>query len=227
MGVASEASVAPVRQLRRDALENQERVLVAAITAMAREGRNVPMATIAGEAGVGVATLYRRYPNRDALLEALTLRSFQLLLDLAHSLEAREASVLQRLGWWWYSHLDNRDQLVLPLGGGPMPRGPEVSKVRLALHALLDEWVVTGRREGSIRDDVTTLDLIIFGAMLVTPLPGGLDWDHVATRQLELHLHGVAAPGHAYETPPRRRRPAATMSEVVMRPKRTQRHHQG
>ena len=48
--------------LRRDALANQERVLAAAVTAVLREGRQVPMATIAADAGVGVGTLYRRYP---------------------------------------------------------------------------------------------------------------------------------------------------------------------
>jgi AcrR family transcriptional regulator len=59
----------PARSLRRDALANQEKVLTAALRVFLREGRHVPMAEIAAEAGVGVGTLYRRYPNRDALLE--------------------------------------------------------------------------------------------------------------------------------------------------------------
>jgi AcrR family transcriptional regulator len=56
------------RALRSDALANQERVLAAAVTAVLREGQQVPMAIIAAEAGVGIGTLYRRYPNREALL---------------------------------------------------------------------------------------------------------------------------------------------------------------
>ena len=63
--------------LRRDALANQERVLAAAVATLLREGRQASMATIAAEAGVGVGTLYRRYPSREALLSALTERSFQ------------------------------------------------------------------------------------------------------------------------------------------------------
>ncbi len=50
------------RPLRRDALANQERLLAAATAVFLREGHHVPMATIAAEAGVGVGTLYRRYP---------------------------------------------------------------------------------------------------------------------------------------------------------------------
>jgi AcrR family transcriptional regulator len=45
------------------------------------------MATIAAEAGVGVGTLYRRYPNRKALLDALTHRAFELLLEQARTAE--------------------------------------------------------------------------------------------------------------------------------------------
>ena len=46
---------------------------------MLREGRNVPLAAIAAEAGVGVGTLYRRYADREALLHALEHRAYALL----------------------------------------------------------------------------------------------------------------------------------------------------
>lgn len=90
----------PQRPLRRDALANQERVLAAAVTAVLREGPQVPMATIAAEAGVGVGTLYRRYPNREALLDALTHRAFELLLEQARAAEAREETALACLSWF-------------------------------------------------------------------------------------------------------------------------------
>ena len=67
------------RRLRSDALANRERVLAAAVTAVLREGCQVPMATIAAAAGVGIGTLYRCYPTCEALLEALTLRAFPCL----------------------------------------------------------------------------------------------------------------------------------------------------
>src|SRR5690242_766261 len=67
--------VAPSRiaarpDLRADARRNQERLLVAARAVFAERGIDAPMATVARRAGVGVATLYRRFPNRDALVRA-------------------------------------------------------------------------------------------------------------------------------------------------------------
>ncbi|MBE8516200.1 TetR/AcrR family transcriptional regulator [Amycolatopsis sp. H6(2020)] len=56
--------------LRADARRNQERLLIAARAVFAERGIDAPMATVARRAGVGVATLYRRFPNRDALVRA-------------------------------------------------------------------------------------------------------------------------------------------------------------
>jgi len=58
------------RRVRSDAQANRERVLAAAVTAVLREGRQVPMGTIAAAAGVGIGTLYRHFPTREALVEA-------------------------------------------------------------------------------------------------------------------------------------------------------------
>lgn len=198
MSTTSQASVngdsQSPRPLRRDAQANQERVLAAAVTAMLREGRHVPMATIAAEAGVGVATLYRRYPNRDALLEALTHRAFELLVEVAHAAETRDETALSCLSWWWDQVIDQRDQLVLPFSGGPPVTSPQTQAVQSQLHHSLHRLLERGQRDGSIRDDITTRDLIIFGAMLVAPLPGATDWDHTARRQKQIYLDGLVPP---------------------------------
>ncbi len=76
----------PIAQrLRSDAAANRERILAAATIAVRRDGEKVPMATIADDAGVGIGTLYRHYPTRPALLAALTLRSFKLVLQHARA----------------------------------------------------------------------------------------------------------------------------------------------
>ena len=62
------------RPLRADARENHERVLRAAARAFAREGTQASLKAIAQDAGVGIATLYRRFPTRELLVEA-TYRS--------------------------------------------------------------------------------------------------------------------------------------------------------
>jgi AcrR family transcriptional regulator len=184
----------PGRPLRRDALANQERLLAAATAVFLREGHHVPMATIAAEAGVGVGTLYRRYPSRDALLEALTLRSFRLLVALAEEAEeaeGRQGDALARLDRYWDRVIDERDQLVLPLHGGPPVTADDVRAERARLHACLRRLLDAGRRDGSIRADVDTSDIVLFGAMLVAPLPGASDWDAVARRQKAIHLDGL------------------------------------
>ena len=71
------------RRPRSDAAANRERILAAAAIAVRRDGERVPMARIADEAGVGIGTLYHHYPTRSALLAALTLRSFNLVLQHA------------------------------------------------------------------------------------------------------------------------------------------------
>jgi AcrR family transcriptional regulator len=180
------------RPLRRDAVANQERVLAAAVTVMLREGRQAAMATIAAEAGLGIGTLYRRYPNREALLDALTHRSFQLLLEVAREAETRQPSALMCLSWWWDRVIDLRDQLVLPMGGGPPPMSTETLTVRSELHQSLQRLLERGQREGSIRADIGIRDVILFGAMLVMPLPGAEDWARVARRQKEIFLDGLS-----------------------------------
>lgn len=73
------------RRTRRDAELNRERVLAAAVSAMLREGRNVPLATIVAEAGVGDGTLCRSYPDREALLHGLEYRAYGFVNGLAAS----------------------------------------------------------------------------------------------------------------------------------------------
>ena len=107
--------------------------------------------------------MYRRYPSRDALPEALTHRSFRLLVALAEEAETREGDALARLDWYWDRVIEQRDQLVLPLHGGPPVTADHVRAERARLHACLRRLLDAGRRDGSIRDDVDTHDIILFG----------------------------------------------------------------
>lgn len=180
------------RRLRRDALANQERVLATAVTTMLRHGQNVPMATIAAEAGVGVATLYRRYATREALLEALTERSFRLVLEVAVEAASHAGSGLEAVSWFLDRTLEHRAELVLPLHGGPtdLPAGTVV--VRAAVHRALGLLLARGRVDGSVRADVTPADVVVFGAMIAQPLAPG--WERAARRQKALFLRGLSPP---------------------------------
>jgi len=118
-----------------------------------------------------IDALYRRYPTRDALLDALTRRSFEFVLRCARAAESLDVSGLNCLDHFLDAILSSRTELVLPLHGGPAPSSRETKAVRSEVHESLQHLLERGQRDGSIRDDATTADIIIFGAMIAQPLP--------------------------------------------------------
>ena len=184
------------RRARSDALANRERVLAAAVTAILREGRHVPMGTIAAEAGVGIGTLYRRYPNRDALLEALTLRAFRLVLECAENAENLHQPGLATLSAYLDAVISHADQLVLPLHGGPIPTAAETLAARAAVHQALQCILDRGQRDGTIRADATTRDIIALTALLAQQLPHDNGSDQAPRRLKAFFLDGLAPQPH-------------------------------
>lgn len=181
------------RAKRRDAVANQERVLAAAATAVLRDGHQVPMSTIADLAGVGVGTLYRRYPTREALLGALTERSFELVRTLAGQAAARDEPGIASLDWFLEGTIRHGDRLVLPLHGGPAELSVLAQRIRAQVHASIEQVVLRGQRDGTIAAGVTTMDVVIFGAMLAQPLPNALNWESVTRRQKAIFLAGIGS----------------------------------
>jgi AcrR family transcriptional regulator len=168
-------------------------VLAAAVTAVLREGQQVPMATIAAEAGVGIGTLYRRYADREALLAALSHRAFQLVLEFAENADGGEGPALSGLRAFFDLVISHRDQLVLPLHGGPVPVDAATRAVRSKLHRVLGRILERGGTDGSIRTDATTRDVIVFGALLSQPLPNSPDWEQTAQSLKIIFLDGLGA----------------------------------
>jgi AcrR family transcriptional regulator len=182
------------RRVRSDALANQERVLAAAVTAVLREGRQVPMSTIAVDAGVGIGTLYRRYPNREALLEALTLRAFRLVLECAENAENLNEPGLATLSSFLDCVISRADQLILPLHGGPIPVDAETLAARSTVHQALQHILDRGWRDGTIRAEVTTRDIIVLSALLTQQLPDNRGSDQTPRRLKSFFLDGLAPP---------------------------------
>jgi AcrR family transcriptional regulator len=181
------------RRLRSDAAANRERILAAATIAVRREGERVPMATIADEASVGIGTLYRHYPTRPALLAALTLCSFKLVLDHARAAALSDEPALAALAQFFEQTIAARNELILPLHGGPVIHDEKIVAVRTEIRNLLEQVLARGRRDRTIRPDATPLDIIITGAMLAQPLPHTADWDQLARRQARIFVAGLAA----------------------------------
>jgi AcrR family transcriptional regulator len=180
------------RPLRSDAEANRERVLAAAAIAIKRQGEKVPMAKIAADAGVGVGTLYRRYPTRAHLLDALSERSYRLVLDHARTAATSRSSAAAALRRFFAQTISARDDLILPLHGGPVSLDENIVTFRTQISELLERVLARGRADGTIRGDVTAIDIILTGAMLAKPLPHTPNWDRLARRQAAIYIAGLA-----------------------------------
>ena len=181
------------RSKRSDALANRARVLDAAVAAVRQKGEKVPMAVIAANAGVGVGTLYRHFPTRGELLAALTQRSFELVADNARAAAAHHDSAVDSLRMFLERALEYRDQLVLPLHGGPARLDDDSSTLQAEIREHIAAILARGRANGTVSEGVTARDVIIAGAQLASPLPHVDDWDAVARRQMHVFVAGLAA----------------------------------
>ncbi len=181
------------RRVRSDAAANRERILAAATIAVRRDGERVPMATIADEAGVGIGTLYRHYPTRPALLAALTLRSFNLVLQHARAAALSDKPAPEALAHFFEQTIAARNEFVLPFHGGPVIDDDQVVVLRAEIRRQLEQVLARGRQDGTIRPDATPIDIIITGAMLAQPFPHAADWDQLARRQARIFVAGLAA----------------------------------
>jgi AcrR family transcriptional regulator len=189
--VASRSS----REPRSDAARNREALVRAATEAVHREGPRVPLATIAVGAGVGIGTLYRHFPSRDDLLDHLTHVSFEQVLANAQAAERDAATAAEALRRFVEAAISQRNQLVLPLHGGPPLRSPKTRAVRDQVHRILRQIIDRGRADGTIRRDVTPRDIVVFGAMLAQPRGPDPGWDTTCRRLLATYLAGLGATG--------------------------------
>jgi AcrR family transcriptional regulator len=169
------------------------------------------MATIASDAGVGVGTLYRHYPARPALLAALALRSYRIVLNHARAAADSKQSAAATLTHFFEQTIAARDDLILPLHGGPVGIDENTVALRTEISDLLEQVLARGRRDGMIRRDVTAVDIIITGAMLAQPLRHVANWDDLARRQAQIYVAGLAP---TTDTPLPGRRPTRAQLEA-------------
>ncbi|OLZ65583.1 TetR family transcriptional regulator [Streptomyces sp. IMTB 2501] len=183
--------------LRADARRNRERILAAACELFREQGTAVALDDIAHRAGVGAGTLYRRFPDRDALIRQVVIDGFGICLAAAESaLEelSDPAGALDRL----FRHvIEQRERLVLPLAGGPVLHDPRVQQLQHAILDALNDILAAGRAAGVLRDDITAEDLITAAAMACRPMPhlpretGAA----LAARHIAIYLHGLRPEG--------------------------------
>jgi AcrR family transcriptional regulator len=179
------------REPRSDAARNQLALVRAATAAVHREGIGVPMATIAADAGVGIGTLYRHFPTREDLLGYLTHASFEQVLANAEAAGGSQATGGEALRDFIEAAISQRNDLVLPLHGGPRPATDRTRAVRERVHQVIQQVIERGQADGSIARDVTPLEIIVFGSMLAQPRPLDPGWDTTCRRLLATYIAGL------------------------------------
>ncbi|MFJ8310978.1 MULTISPECIES: TetR/AcrR family transcriptional regulator [unclassified Streptomyces] len=191
--------------LRRDAQRNRELLVAAARELFAEQGINVPLDEIARRAGVGNATLYRRFPTRGDLVEAVFHE------DLTAVMAAGERARRQDDAWSALtSYVEGvcallaRDRGVADLITTGVEGAPTLDAVHVHNRATLDVLMGRAARAGVLRTDVITEDLLFALGALGASLPA-VEAVHSGSwrRQLALLLDGFrAAAQHPLPGPP-------------------------
>lgn len=179
------------RAVRSDALFNREKILAAAAETIATRGHNVPLAEIAHAAGVGVGTLYRGFPDRTALMHALELRAYGLVIGVLTRITDRGRTGADAVEQFLLENLELGDQLVLPLRGAPPLTDPAAVDARERIRAALERFLDEGHAAGTVRAEINATDVIMCGAMTTQPLPHSPHWSVLATRHIALFMSGV------------------------------------
>jgi len=185
-------SAALARKPRADALRNRERVLEAAKMVFSRGGADASLEAVARRAGVGIGTLYRHFPTREALYEAVYRREVEQLGELAEQLKD-EPEPVEALRRWLSSNVEfvatkkgMSAALTLAAQASPELRSYSFDRLTKAAGALLDRAVAAGE----IRGDVSPEDLIraLVGMCYMHDQPG---WQHTVLRLLDVFVDGL------------------------------------
>ena len=157
----------PKRPLRADAARNQARILAAARSVFRARGLDVSLDDIARHAGVGVATLYRRYPDRDSLVAALFETEMQGMVEIARAtLAVPDAwEGFTRLLRSMFRSVAEDKGLRQSLLSSRQGRAG-ISSSRLELIRLLILVVKRAQEEGSLRPDITAQDIPLMVLMV-------------------------------------------------------------
>jgi AcrR family transcriptional regulator len=179
------------RKPRTDALRNRRRILEVAKEAFTRHGASTSLDDIAKQAGVGAGTLYRHFPTRDALIEAVYRSEVEKLATAAHEFAAAMSPV-EALRAWLLLFVDYvaAKHIIAPalnsVAGGPTKL---YEGSRSLVQGAIEELVKRAKKSGDVRRDIDASDLLraVIGVSYVS---SGGDWRQSAKRLVEILIAG-------------------------------------
>ncbi|MFD2466635.1 TetR/AcrR family transcriptional regulator [Amycolatopsis silviterrae] len=192
-------SADPEAPLRADAQRNRDQIIAAARVIFASHGPEVPMEEIARAAGVGVGTLYRRFPDRDALIRAVAVDNFAGVLHDARRLSAEAPTAWEALVQLLYHGAELQLSMQLSMlsqrAHEILKDDPEVAHLREAVLLEVEGLVERAQAEGTLRKDVGAGDVAVLFARLIRQLPAHrLKSPEMATaRNIAIMIDGLRA----------------------------------
>jgi AcrR family transcriptional regulator len=184
--------------MRADARRNYEKLLASAEAAFSRYGVDASLEDIARSAGVGIGTLYRHFPTRDALLEALMAERFEASRARAEELLHEPDPVRAVTAWLREFVQSSTTYRGLPASVAAVLNDP-TSHLYASCHAMraaAEQLLVRAQESGAIRTDVPPADVFLMASAV--GWAGEQVTDPVRTeRLLDLLVDGLRAPARS------------------------------
>jgi AcrR family transcriptional regulator len=186
--------------MRSDARRNERQLLAAARAVFVERGPGAPLDEVARRAGVGIATLYRRFGDRPALLRAVAREALEDTARAAAAAREGAPDGLAALARYLHAALDLRVAAYLPLVLEEIDLEAELGSARAASTAAVQALIDAAHADGTLAPEVTFADVGMLLVRLSRPLPGPLPPeldDQLAHRHLDLVLGGLRADARA------------------------------
>ncbi|WP_062216889.1 TetR/AcrR family transcriptional regulator [Streptomyces sp. NBRC 109706] len=186
--------------LRADAARNRERILGAAREAVVEHGPEVALDEIARRAGVGNATLYRHFPDRQSLLLQMLIFVSDRITERARQALEAERDPFEALSRLVLDSAEERvGGLCHLLGVGAEGENPELAASRHRALDITEQLLARAHASGQLRTDVGAGDLLIAVSRLTLSVPGSPCSDDVdlSRRHLQIFLDGLRTPSRS------------------------------
>jgi AcrR family transcriptional regulator len=184
--------------VRADAQRSRRLLLDAACALFVESGVDASLEAIARRAGVGIATLYRHFPERSALVTAVAVDVMARTHAEAEAALAEESDSFAALRRYMHRALDVCAPAVMPLLDDEVRKVPEVKALLDATAAAQSELIAAALRQGSLRVGVGFADIGLILARLSRPLGHGFEpqlESAMAHRHLDVFIDGLRERG--------------------------------
>ncbi len=182
------------RKPRADALRNRERLIEAAKQVFTEDGADASLEAIAKHAGVGIGTLYRHFPTRDDVIEAVYRREVEALAAAAESLAASQPPLAALDAWLrlFIDYMATKRVVGPALGARPGGASALYETSGSMLRSSVSLLIERAKAAGELRADIETEDMMqaLSGIAYGASTPG---WETRALRLVEVLMSGLRA----------------------------------